>query len=247
MTPDYWKEAKKHLKKSCPVMKRIIDGYPGELMQGRGDAFYTLMRSIVGQQISVKAADAVWAKLEAKVTPLTPEKILRVRATTLRACGFSGQKVEYAKNLARFFVDKKVGGGEETRGDPRDRPRSEGGQRALHASLHLSPMATGRRSLRAPHKNYWAALPDDAIIAELTSIKGIGRWTAEMFLMFHLQRPDVFPLQDLGMIKALEKHYAHGAKLSKSEILAHGERFRPYRSVATWYLWRSLDPVPVGY
>jgi DNA-3-methyladenine glycosylase II len=206
MTPHYWHDATQHLSASCPTMAKIIASYPGELMQGRGDAFYTLLRSIVGQQISVKAADAVWGKLQAKVKPLTPEKIARVRDTTLRECGFSGQKVAYAKNLAQYF------------------------------------MAHGICSER-----FFQALSDEEVIAELTAIKGIGRWTAEMFLIFHLQRPDVYPLQDLGLIKAVERHYNGGGKLAKPELIAAGERFRPYRSVATWYLWRALDPVPVAY
>lgn len=194
-----------HLSNACPTMKRLIASYPGELLQGKGDAFVTLLRAIVGQQISVKAADAVWGKLVAKVKPMTPKKILRTRDTTLRACGFSGQKVVYAKNLAAYF-----------------------------SQPHVTP-------------DYFAALSDDEVIAELTSIKGIGRWTAEMFLIFHLLRADVYPLQDLGMIKAIERYYAEGSSLSKTELIAIAEIWRPYRTVATWYLWRALDPVPVAY
>lgn len=95
--------------------------------------------------------------------------------------------------------------------------------------------------------SYFAALSDEAVIAELTSIKGIGRWTAEMFLIFYLQRPDIFPLQDLGLLKSVERHYNGGEKMSKPALIKAGERFRPYRTVATWYLWRALDPVPVAY
>lgn len=205
MTPDYWTKATRHLSKACPTMRQLIVSYPGELLRGKGDAFYTLLRAIVGQQISVKAADAVWGKLEARVHPVTPQKILRVRETTLRACGLSGQKVLYAKNLARYFAQPHVTAG------------------------------------------FFASLDDEEVILELTSIKGIGRWTAEMFLIFHLLRADVYPLQDLGMIKAIEKHYAGGRKLTRKELQAFGEPWRPYRSVATWYLWRALDPVPVAY
>ncbi len=210
MTPHYWYDAKTHLQAVCPVMGHLIDRYSDGVMQSRGDAFYTLMRSIVGQQISVKAADAVWTKLEGRVQPLTPAKLLRVRETTLRSCGLSAQKVSYTKNLARFFVER---------------------------GLHAAEESAG----------YWHGLSDAHAIAELTSIKGIGVWTAEMFLIFHLQRPDIFPLQDIGMIKAIEKHCANGKKLSRADIIAYGERWRPYRTVATWYLWRALDPVPVAY
>ena len=205
MTPSYWKKATTHLTKACPVMGDLIRSYPGEIMTGRGDAFYTLLRSIVGQQISVKAADSIWNKLMAKVKPITPGKILRCRDTTLRTVGLSGQKVLYCKELARYFSQPHV------------------------------------------TSDYFHALDDDAVIKELVSIKGIGKWTAEMFLLFHMQRPDIYPLQDIGMIKAIERYYAGGNKLTRDELIAHGERWRPYRSVATWYLWRALDPVPVAY
>ena len=205
MTPEYWDKAIRQLSKACPTMKDIIAAYPGELMQGKGDAFVTLLRAICGQQISVKAADAVWGKIAARIKPVTPQKVLRTRDTTLRTCGLSGQKVEYAKHLARYF-----------------------------AQAHITP-------------TFFAGLSDEEVITELTSIKGIGRWTAEMFLIFHLQRPDIYPTQDLGLIKALEKHYAPGRKLSRTELIEMAEIWRPYRSVATWYLWRALDPVPVSY
>jgi DNA-3-methyladenine glycosylase II len=189
-------------------MAALIAEYPQETLTGRGDAFYTLLRSIVGQQISVKAADTVWGRLEAKIKPLVPAKVARARDTTLRAAGLSGQKVSYCKNLARFFLE------------------------------HLPDDGIS---------DYWGSLSDEAIVKQLTTIKGIGVWTAEMFLIFHLQRPDVYPLQDIAMIKAIEKYYAEGRKLGKPELIALGERWRPFRSVSTWYLWRSLDPVPVVY
>ena len=189
-------------------MASLIDAYPREALIGRGDAFYTLLRSIVGQQISVKAADTVWARLESKVQPLSPEKVLRARETTLRGVGLSSQKVLYCKNLSRFFIDK------------------------IRAEYAAKP---------------WEGLSDAEVVRQLTSVKGIGVWTAEMFLIFHLQRPDVYPLLDIGVVKAVEKHCGGGKKLTKAELLVFGERWRPFRSVATWYLWRSLDPVPVAY
>ncbi len=208
MIPSYWPEAQRYLSLECPVMAGLIDAYPGEALSGRGDPFYTLLRSIVGQQISVKAADTVWARLESKVQPLSPEKVLRARETTLRGVGLSSQKVLYCKNLSRFFVDK------------------------ISAECVEEP---------------WAGLSDAEVVRQLTSIKGIGVWTAEMFLIFHLHRPDVYPLLDIGMVKAVEKYYGEGKKLTKAEVLMLGERWRPYRSAATWYLWRSLDPIPVVY
>jgi len=176
------------------------------MLQARGDGFYTLVRAVVGQQISVKAADSVWAKLAKAVNPMTPENLLRKRDATLRACGLSGQKVAYARNVAQFFKE--------------------------------------RGAVGAP---LWHNHSDAMVIEELTSIKGIGSWTAEMFLMFHLMRPDVLPLKDLGLLKAMDLHFTGGKRLKPAEYQKIAEKWAPYRSVATWYLWRALDPVPVEY
>lgn len=192
-------------------MKRLVAQYRGEGLQARGDGFYTLLRAVVGQQISVKAADSVWAKLAATVAPLTAETLLATPEEALRACGLSGQKVAYARNIAAFFK--------------------------------------GRQTDVAA----WDGDDDAAVIAQLTAIKGIGRWTAEMFLMFHLLRPDVLPLKDLGLLKAINLHYVTPARLGDKKWLAPSEYeeisavWAPYRSVATWYLWRALDPVAVAY
>jgi DNA-3-methyladenine glycosylase II len=205
MQPQYWHKAKKHLAQQCPTMAGLIARYEGEGLAARGEVFYTLIRAIVGQQISVKAADAVWAKLAKAVSPMTPENLLRKREATLRACGLSASKVAYARNVAQFFKERDI---------------------------------TAR---------YWDALSDDDVIRELTSIKGIGSWTAEMFLIFHLLRPDVLPLKDLGLLKAIDLHYTGGKRLTVKEYQAISARWHPYRTVATWYLWRALDPVPVAY
>lgn len=206
ITPEYWHKAKRQLSRNCPTMKKLIASYKGEQgLMVRNDGFYTLIRAIAGQQISVKAADAVWAKLAKAVTPMTPQNLLRKRVATLRKCGFSQQKVEYARNVAKFFAERDV------------------------------------------DSKYWHAREDEEIIAELTSIKGIGNWTAEMFLIFHLTRPDILPLKDLGLTKAIDRHYNSGKSMTKKEYLMLSERWRPYRTVATWYLWRALDPVPVAY
>lgn len=228
MSPEYWNAATQHLRRTCPVMKQLIAQYRGESLKARGDGFYTLLRSVVGQQISVKAADAVWAKLEAAVRPLTPHALLDLPDESLRACGLSAQKVAYARNVAMFFVERGI---EQTRGGygvPSDTPH------------RIAPC-------------YWANLTDDEVIAQLTAIQGIGTWTAEMFLIFHLLRPDVFPVKDLGVLKAMHLHMpnmptqADGKWLKPKEYMAIAERWAPYRTVATWYLWRSLDPVPVAY
>ena len=205
MTPDHWQKAKKHLAKRDTVLKKIIAQYEGELMVKKGDAFLTLCRAIVGQQISVKAADSIWARFEKALPAVTAKHVAAAHAESLRACGLSTSKVTYLHALAEHFIKNQ-------------------------------------RIIRR-----WPELDDDAIIAELTSIKGIGRWTAEMHLIFHLGRPDVLPLGDIGLLKAIYKHYNNTEKMPLSEVRALAERWQPYRSVATWYLWRSLDPVPVSY
>jgi DNA-3-methyladenine glycosylase II len=212
MQPPYWSKAKRALAKSDPVLARIIRRHPRIALASRGDAFSTLARSIVGQQISVKAADAVWGRVRGACPELTPPALLRRRATTLRSCGLSERKVEYLRDLAQHFNTGRV-----------------------------DPVAM-------------QAMDDETVIAALTDIRGIGRWTAEMFLIFNLLRPNVLPLDDLGLLKAISRHYLDEMpteKLLKREGRARVERlaapWAPWRSVATWYLWRSLDPVPVEY
>ncbi len=205
MHPHYWKKAQTHLRKNCPTMGGIIDRYQGEGLRARGDGFYTLARAIVGQQISVKAADAVWAKLEKVVKPLTPKTLLKKTDEQLRSCGLSASKVAYLRNVAEFFKD------------------------------------------RAVTAEFWESHSDDEVIAALTGIKGIGSWTAEMFLIFHLLRPDVLPLKDLGLLKAIDLHYTKGKRLTPKQYEKIAKKWEPYRTVATWYLWRALDPVPVAY
>jgi DNA-3-methyladenine glycosylase II len=209
--PHYWDDAARVLAARDPVLGTLIAAYPGLHLIRRGDPFTTLARAIVGQQISVKAAQAIWERLVAACgggttgPPLDPSRVARKRAATLRACGLSGRKAEYIRDLAKHFVS--------TRLDP----------------------------------NTWPALGDEALIEALVDVKGIGRWTAEMFLMFHELRADVLPVDDIGLQKAVAMHYFNGERPTLGELRAFGEKWRPYRSVATWYLWRSLDPIPVEY
>ena len=204
-TPDYWAQATRELAERDDVLRALVGRFQGLALGSRGDAFSTLARSIVGQQISVKAAQSVWVKLTGRLGTVTPESLARSRKPTLRSCGLSGQKAGYLKDLAGRFLDGTL--------DP-------GG---------------------------WNALDDEALILEMTQVRGIGRWTAEMFLMFHLARPDVLPLADLGLQRAMRLHYNRGRALSDARMRKIGAVWAPWRSVATWYLWRSLDPVPVEY
>jgi len=203
--PAYWDQAKRSLARGDPVMAAIIRRHPRVHLVPRGDPFHTLARAIVGQQISVKAAQSVWNRLVEHVSVVSPETLIRARTTHLRICGLSGRKCEYIRDLARRFADGKV------------------------------------------HVHRWPQMEDEAIVEDLTQVRGIGRWTAEMFLMFNLLRPDVFPLDDLGLQKGLRLAYHGGRKVSLATLRRRGETWRPWRSVATWYLWRSLDPVPVEY
>lgn len=209
VSPIYWSRAKRALAAKDATLGRIIAAYPRIRMESRGDAFVTLARSIVGQQISVKAAAAIWLRFCAACGETTPKSILRRRATTLRRCGLSDRKVEYIRDLAAHFVSGKV-----------------------------DPSRFGEQD-------------DEDIIAELVDIRGIGRWTAQMFLMFNLLRPNVLPLDDLGLQKAVSLNYLDGAPVlgreGRARVMQIAEDWVPWRSVATWYLWRSLDPIPVTY
>jgi DNA-3-methyladenine glycosylase II len=204
-TPDYWEDACKHLMKKDRVMKRLIPQFGQACLQSRGDAFATLARSVVGQQISVKAAQTVWDRFAKLPRQMTPAQVLRLKIDDMRAAGLSARKVEYLVDLALHFDSGKV------------------------------------------HVEDWTAMDDEAIIDELVAIRGIGRWTAEMFLIFHLMRPNVLPLDDVGLINGISKSYFSGEVVSRSEAREVALAWAPYRTVATWYIWRSLDPVPVEY
>ena len=201
MTPDYWPEATRHLGKRDRVLRKLIRSYPEADLVSRGDAFQTLARSIVGQQISVKAAQSIWGRFAAAAVKVTPENVCALEDTQLRACGFSPQKTAYVRDLAQRFRAGEI------------KPRR------------------------------WSRMEDEAIIEELVRVKGIGRWTVEMFLIFHMKRPNVLPVDDLGLRRAMERHYNEGEALSRDEMRAIAAPWAPFSSVATWYLWRSLDPV----
>ena len=212
--PSWWDDATAALSRGDPVMARLIAAYPGLHMTRRSDAFTALCRAIVGQQISVKAADAIWRRLvvasdaasaSQPFPTLDPARVAALSPAALREVGLSERKGSYVHDLAEHFVQRRL--------DP----------------------------------SSWGALDDEALIEALCDVKGIGRWTAEMFLMFHELRPDVLPVDDLGLQKAIALHYHRGRRVAPSTIRRHGKRWRPWRSVATWYLWRSLDPVVVEY
>ena len=203
--PGYWDEACKHLTRKDRVMKRLIAQSDGACLQTRGDAFTTLARSIVGQQISVKAAQTVWDRFAVLPRKMAPANVLKLKVDDMRAAGLSARKVEYLVDLALHFDSGAIEVGD------------------------------------------WIGMDDEAIITELVGIRGIGRWTAEMFLIFHLMRPNVLPLDDVGLITGISKNYFSGDSVSRSDAREVAGAWTPYCSVATWYIWRSLDPLPVEY
>ncbi|WP_395685862.1 DNA-3-methyladenine glycosylase family protein [Caenimonas koreensis] len=204
-TPAYWEEACKHLSKKDRVLKRLIPQFGDACLQSRGDAFTTLARSIVGQQISVKAAQTVWDRFAKLPRRMSAGNVLKLKVDDMQAAGLSARKIEYLVDLALHFDSGAV------------------------------------------HAEAWADMSDEEIIAELVGIRGIGRWTAEMFLIFHLMRPNVLPLDDIGLINGISKNYFSGEAVSRSDAREVAAPWAPFCSVATWYIWRSLDPLPVEY
>lgn len=201
--PPYWAEAKAELMRRDRIMNKLIPQFGDMHLRGHPDPFTTLARSIVGQQVTVKAAEAAWTKLRALCPKMTPAQVLKAGAEPVSACGLSKRKTEYILDLAGHFKDKLV------------------------------------------HADQWSEMADEAVIAELVQIRGITRWTAEMFLIFNLLRPNVLPLDDAGLIQGISQNYFSGEPVSRSDAREVAANWEPWRTVATWYLWRSLDPIPV--
>jgi len=203
--PAYWKRATRELAACDPVIAALVRRHQGLALASRGDAFQTLARAIVGQQISVKAAQSVWNRFAAALGTVEPGRVLDADPVALRGAGLSARKVEYVGDLARHFH-------------------------------------TGLVDAQA-----WPGLDDEALITSLTAVRGVGRWTAEMFLIFHLARPDVLPVGDVGLQRAVSLSYNRGRAISERRLRTIARAWSPWRSVATWYLWRSLDPIAVEY
>ncbi len=203
--PHFWEKAKAQLIKKDARLGKIIKSYPRDFLFTKSDPYYTLARAIVGQQISVKAAQAVWNRFEKKIESVTPNNTLSMHYMSLKSCGLSRQKIKYLRSLASAFISKEL-------------------------QILKSKSAT-----------------DNEIIDKLIKVKGIGRWTAQMFLIFNLCRPDVFPEDDLGLLKGICICYNLEYPISKEYAVKISQKWKPWRSVATWYFWRSLDPIPVEY
>ncbi|SAK54315.1 HhH-GPD superfamily base excision DNA repair protein [Caballeronia catudaia] len=203
--PDYWDRACADLMKRDRILKKLIPKFGEIHLVNLGDPFSTLARSVAGQQISTKAAQAIWERVKNACPEVHPAHFIRLGHDKLQACGLSRRKAEYILDLAQHF---------------------ESG--ALHVDA-------------------WTSMDDEAVIAELTQIRGIGRWTAEMFLIFNLSRPDVLPLDDLGLIQAISVNYFSGEPVTRSEAREVAANWEPWRTVATWYMWRSLNPIPADH
>ena len=203
--PSYWDDAKTELMKRDRILRKLIPQFGDLHLSGRGEAFVTLARSIIGQQISVKSAEAAWRRFLLVCPKCTPAQVLKAGAINLAGCGISRRKADYILDLAEHFKAKRV------------------------------------------HADKWAEMEDEVVIAELIQIRGIGRWTAEMFLIFNLLRPNILPLDDVGLLNSISLNYFSGEPVSRSDAREVAANWEPWRTVATWYLWRSLEPVPVEY
>ncbi len=204
--PVYWKKAKKILSKRDPVLKKIFKKFNKGFLTSRGDPFFSICRTIVGQQISTKAADSIWLKFEKKCkNKIIPQNVLKLSSTSLRNAGLSRQKISYLKNIAKSFKNK---------------------------SFNIKDLKK---------------MDDNTAITYITKLKGLGVWSAQMFLMFNLNRPDIFPTKDIGLLRAISKNYKTSYPPSDRYLNKISKRHLGYRTVFTWYMWRSIDPVDVEY
>ena len=204
--PKYWQESKAFLSNVDPDLLKLFLRYADYNISSRGEALETLLRSIVGQQISVQAAASVWGKLANKIGKIKPENVLLLSFEDLRTCGLSKQKAQYIINICDHFMSCSI-----------------------------------------KDHSYWEGRSFESVYQELITIKGVGPWTAEMFGMFYLLEPDIFPIKDIGIIRAMNQIYGEGKTLSKDKIIEISEQWKPYRSVACWFLWKSIDSEDVQY
>ena len=205
--PNYWQESIDFLQNNDKKLAKIIKKYNKSVLIGSDNSLETLIRSVVGQQISVKAAASVWQKMASLIGKLSVNNILLVNKEKLKSCGLSHQKTQYILNIANHYKDHHI-----------------------------------------DDEFYWNDREFSNIYDELISIKGIGPWTAEMFGMFYLLEKDIFPIKDLGIIKAINQIYCVDEKpLKIDQIITISDHWKPYRTVACWYLWRSIDNEAVLY
>ena len=204
--PIYWQNAKKILSKKDPVIRKIIKKYNKGFLTTRNNPFFSLCRTIVGQQISTKAADSIWLKFEKKCKKnITPNTVIKISSRNLRSAGLSRQKVSYLKNIAKAFINK---------------------------SFDVKKIKK---------------MNDEDAISYITKLKGLGVWSAEMFLMFNLNRPNIFPIKDIGLLRAISKNYKKSYPPNKRFLNKISKIHEGNRTTFTWYMWRSIDPTDVEY
>jgi DNA-3-methyladenine glycosylase II len=202
---DWWDNALSYLSDRDEIMKKIISTNKEDYLQSRGEPFNALCRTIIGQQISVKAAASIWNKFELGARKINPKSVIQYGNDNIRNCGISSRKVGYIIGLSNFFIK--------------------------------NPNVV----------TLWRKMDDKAVIKELCKLKGIGPWSSEMFLMFCLLRPDVLPLGDLGLRRAVGKNYLNTFDPTYEQVEKIAKQWMPYRSAATWFLWKSIDPIAVAY
>ena len=202
LTKKEWENGIKYLSEVDNVLANIIQEFPKSKIQFKNNAFKTLTQSIVGQQISIKAAVTIWSRLETLLDgQITQQNIIHIKENKLKKIGLSRQKISYLKDLSKSNIESTS----------------------------------------------WNTLADQEVINEITKIKGIGIWTAQMFLIFHLGRKNVLPLADIGLLNAIEKNYNIPARTNLKSIEKISNRWIPWQTIATWYLWKSIDTVDVEY
>ena len=208
-TPKYWNTAKKYLSKKDKVMSSLIKKYnsPSEIiLTSRKDVFYSLCKSIIGQQISVAAANSIFLKFQKKCKDkINAKMVFKLSTSQIKSCGLTKQKVKGIKSLAKQTLDKS-----------------------------FNPRLINKMS-------------DEEAIIYLSQLKQIGRWSAEMILLFTYNRSNIWPIQDIGLLRGISKNYKKQYLPSESYVKLLNKRFTPYCSVATWYIWRSIDPEPIQY
>ncbi len=204
--PNYWNKGKKILSKKDKIFKKIIKKFNKGFLTSKKDPFFSLCRTIVGQQISVKAADSIWLKFEKKCKKkIIPNNVLKLTSRSLKSAGLSRQKINYLKNIAKAFKNK---------------------------SFNIKILVK---------------MSDDKAIEYITRLKGLGIWSAQMFLMFNLNRPDVFPTKDIGLLRGISKNYKTSYPPSEKFLNKISKIHAGYRTIFTWYMWKSIDPVDVEY
>ena len=205
MKPKYWNKGKIYLSNKDKVLKKLIQTYRNEYLNLNSNYFHSLINSIIGQQISVSAADSMKTKFFKLKRNITPQTVSKLRTIDLRKCGLSRQKILYIRNISKFFLQNK-------------------------------------KFIKNINKS-----SEEEIYNNLIEIKGVGNWTIHMFLMFSYGSSNIFPTGDLGFLKAISKLYKVQLPISERKLKLLYKKWSPYSSQATWYLWRSLDPIPVNY